>query len=113
MKDKSVAVFGIQETNKNFQRQSLVNSFHIIVRGVSSHHKGAITSAQIGLHSHYQPGSTAVSVRDKWVTRYLVKWSDKMGQFMWIHLILQGMRRSSRVTSNFGDSALSAIMDVC
>jgi hypothetical protein len=68
MKDKSVAVFGLQETNRNFQHQSLVDSFHRIISGASSQHKGAVASAQIGWQSHYQPGGTAVSVRDEWAT---------------------------------------------
>jgi hypothetical protein len=33
MKDKGVAVFGLQETNRNFERKKMVDSFHNVIRG--------------------------------------------------------------------------------
>jgi hypothetical protein len=47
MRDKGVTVFGIQETNRNFEKRHLSQSFHGCLRSVSKHHKGAVSSAQI------------------------------------------------------------------
>ncbi len=88
LKDKSISLFGIQETNRNFQRPFLVDSFHSIIRGVSSHHRGAVSSAKLSWDSNYQPGGTAVSVRNKWATRFLAQSSDDLGR--WSTLTLTG-----------------------
>ena len=90
MKDKAVAVFGISEVNRNFGRASMLASFHSPIRGISSHHKGAVSSARMGWPTDYQPGGTAVSVMNCWATRYLEKGSDSMGRWSWITLAGQG-----------------------
>ena len=66
MKDKAVAVFGIQETNRNFERRHMLDSFHKVINGISSHHQGAVASAKVQWPTDYQPGGTAVSVRNHW-----------------------------------------------
>ena len=77
--DKAVALFGIQETNRNFERIKLIKSFHKIINQVSTHHHGAVASAKMHWPQDYQPGGAAVSVRNKWATRFLEKGSDDFG----------------------------------
>ena len=90
MQDKGVAVFGIQETNRNFERHNMVHSFHNIIKGTSTHHRGAVSSARLGFNSNYQPGGTAVSVRNEWATRFLNKGSDDIGRWSWLTLVGRG-----------------------
>jgi len=73
MKDKAVSLFGIQETNRNFERAAMLESFHTVIRGVSSHHQGVISSAKLQLDTDYQPGGTAISIWGKWASRFLAK----------------------------------------
>ena len=63
--DKAIGLFGIQETNRNFERQHMLDSFHTVIKGISTHHQGAVSSAKLQWPSDYQPGGTAVSVRNK------------------------------------------------
>ena len=46
---KAVAVSGIQETNWNFERLSVKESFHACLCSVSTHHQGAVSSAHLQL----------------------------------------------------------------
>ena len=79
MQHKGVAVCGIQETNRNFGKGSLVASFHNIIKNVSTHHRGAVSSAKIDWPTDYQPGGTAVSVRNKWVRKAQTTTGDGRG----------------------------------
>ena len=90
LKDKAVSLFGIQETNRNFEVPHMLDSFHNAIKGVSSHHHGAVSSAKLKWQTDHQPGGTAVSVRDKWATRFLSKGSDDMGRWSWVTLSGQG-----------------------
>jgi hypothetical protein len=47
MAEKYVALFGLQETNRNFERPSMVETFHQAVRRVSTHHHGVTLSAKL------------------------------------------------------------------
>ena len=76
MADKSVAVAGLQETNRNFERPAVAKSFLDCMRSVCTHHQGSVSSAKLQVQSNYQPGGTAVSVRNKWATPFLSKGSD-------------------------------------
>ena len=86
MADKEVAVFGLQETNRNFERQSMVESFHRVIRSTSTHHHGVVASAKLQWPQDYQLGGTAVSVRNKWATRFLQKGRDVCGRWSWLTL---------------------------
>jgi hypothetical protein len=44
---KDAALVSLYEVNRNFQEQSVLNSFHHHLRGVSTHHHGAVSSAQL------------------------------------------------------------------
>ena len=55
--DKSVSLFGLQELNRNFERTYLRESFHYGIRGVSTHHHGAVSSAKLDWPRNYQPGN--------------------------------------------------------
>ena len=87
---KSVAIFGLQETNRNFERRSMLESFHRVVRSTCTHHVGAVSSAKLQWPQDYQPGGTAVSVRNKWATRFLARGSDSLGRWSWITLAGRG-----------------------
>ena len=87
---KAVAVAGIQETNRNFERLSVKESFHACLRSVSTHHQGEVSSAHLQFQSDYQPGGTAVSVMNKWATRFLAKGSDSYGRWSWLTLVGSG-----------------------
>ena len=62
MSEKEVAIFGLQETNRNFERPSMVDSFHRVIRGTSTHHHGVVSSAKLQWPQDYQPGGTAISI---------------------------------------------------
>jgi hypothetical protein len=55
MADKEVAIFGLQETNRNFEQPSMVESFHRVIRNTSTHHNGAVSSAKLQWPQDYQP----------------------------------------------------------
>jgi hypothetical protein len=63
---KDVAILSIYEVNCNFEKTEVLKNFHHHLSGISSHHKGAVSSVKLNLDSAYQPGGTAVSVRNKW-----------------------------------------------
>ena len=88
--DKAVALFGIQETNRNFERQQMLTSFHRVITQVSTHHHGVVSLARMQWPQDYQPGGTAVSIRNKWATRYLGKGSDDLGRWSWLTIAGQG-----------------------
>ena len=88
--DKAVGLFGIQETNRNFEKREMLDSFHRVLRSSSTHHHGAVSSAQLDLRSDHQPGGTAVSVRNQWASRFLDKGSDNLGRWSWLTLTGQG-----------------------
>ena len=71
--DKSVSLFGLQETNRNVGKRHVLESFHHTVRSVSTHHHGAVSSARLEWDHDYQPGGTAISVRNKWATRQRIR----------------------------------------
>jgi hypothetical protein len=62
MEEQEVVIFGLQETNRNFERPSMVNSFHQDIRGTSTHHHGVVSSARLQWPQDYQPGGTARSI---------------------------------------------------
>jgi hypothetical protein len=97
--DKAVAVFGIQETNQNFERQHILTSFHRIISKVSTHHQGAVSSAKMQWPQDYQPGGTAVSIRNKWAARYLEKGSDDLGRWSWLTIAGQGTTKITFLTA--------------
>ena len=84
MAEKSVALFGLQETNCNFERPRMVETFHWAIRGVSTQHHGVTKSAKLQWPCNYQPCGTAVSIRNHWATRYLDKGSDIYGRWPWL-----------------------------
>ena len=90
IEDKNIGVFGIQETNRNFERTNMLDSFHRVIKGVSTHHHGAVSSAALPWTSDHQPGGTAVSVRNEWASRFLAKGSDDLGRWSWLTLTGQG-----------------------
>jgi exonuclease III len=87
MADKEVAIFGLQETNRNFERPSMVESFHRVIRNTSTHHNGAVSSAKLQWPQDYQPGGTAVSICNQWATRFLSKGSDGYGRWSWLTVV--------------------------
>ena len=97
--DKAVAIFGIQETNRNFERQHMLTSFHRIINKVSTHHHGAVSSAKLQWPNDYQPGGTAISIRNKWTTRYLDKGSDDLGRWSWLTIAGQGTTKITCISA--------------
>ena len=97
--DKAVAVFGIQETNRNFERSHMLTSFHKVLTTVSTYHQGTVSSARMKWPHDYQPGGTAVSVRNKWAARLLDKGSDDLGRWSWITLAGRGTTRITFVSA--------------
>jgi hypothetical protein len=99
MRDKGVSLLGIQETNRNFEKTKLVRSFHGSLRGVSTHHKGEVSSARIQWPNDYQPGGTAVLVRNKWAMRVLSRGADKLGRWSWIILSGKGTAKVAFISA--------------
>jgi exonuclease III len=97
--DKAVSVFGIQETNQNFERNNMVTSFHKVINSVSTHHQGAVSSAKMQWPQDYQPGGTAVSVLNRFATRFLEKGSDDLGRWSWITLAGQGQTKITFISA--------------
>ena len=97
--DKAVAVFGIQEPNRNFEQNEVRESFHRIVNKASTHHHGSVSSAKMNWPQEYQPGGTAVSIRNKWATRYLDKGSDELGRWSWVTIEGQGKTRITFISA--------------
>jgi hypothetical protein len=62
MREKGVSVFGIQETNRNFEKKRLVKSFHDSLQSVSIPHHGTVALAKLQWPRDYQPGGTVVLV---------------------------------------------------
>jgi hypothetical protein len=59
---KEVVILGLQETNRNFVKPAMRDSFHRTLPGVSTHHHGAVSSAKLEWPTDYQPGGISVSV---------------------------------------------------
>ena len=97
--DKAVAIFGIQEPNRNFERKFMLESFHRIIKKVSTHHHGAVSSARMQWPQDYQPGGTAVSIRNKWATRYLDKGADDLGRWSWVTIAGQGKTKITFISA--------------
>ena len=87
---KECAVVAITEPNRNFERPHVASEYYQAMRGVSSHHNGSVSSARLGWPRNYQPGGTAISVRNKWATRYLAKGADSLGRWSYITLAGKG-----------------------
>jgi hypothetical protein len=61
-------------------------SFHETVKKASTHYRGAVSSAKLHWPTDYQPGGTAVAVRNEWATRYLSHGHDDLGRWSWVTL---------------------------
>ena len=90
MSAKSASIFGLQETNRNFEKRGMVESFHRVIRGTCTHYQGSVSSAKLQWPHDYQPGGTAVAIRNQWATRCLAKGSDAMGRWAWVSLAGRG-----------------------
>jgi ribonuclease HI/exonuclease III len=99
MEEREVAIFGLQETNRNFERAPMVDSFHRVIRGTSTHHKGGVSSAKLQWPQDYQPGGTATSVRNQWATRFLAKGSDVYGRWSWLTLAGRGTKKITFISA--------------
>jgi hypothetical protein len=99
MAEKSVSLFALQETNRNFERRSMVDSFHRVIRSHSTHHHGAVSSAKLQWPHDYQPGGTAVSIRNQWATRFLEKGADTLGRWSWITVAGRGTRKITFISA--------------
>ncbi|WP_288993383.1 hypothetical protein, partial [uncultured Marinobacter sp.] len=96
---KDVAPVSLYEVNRNFERKDVLNSFHRHLCGLSTHHSGAVSSAKLSWPKMYQPGGTAVSVRNKWATRFLSKGSDRFGRWSWLTLTGKGTTRVTFISA--------------
>jgi hypothetical protein len=96
---KEVAMASIYEVNRNFEVNSVLESFHSHLRGASTHYKGIVSSIKMGNTSDYQPGGTAVLVRNQWATRYLSSGSDILGRWSWITLTGKGTKKVSFISA--------------
>ena len=99
MAEKSVALFGLQETNRNFERPAMVDTFHRVIRSFSTHHHGAVSSAKLQWPCDYQPGGTAVSIRNQWATRFLERGADVYGRWSWLTLAGRGTTKISFISA--------------
>ena len=99
MDEKEVAIFGLQETNRNFERPSMVDSFHRVIRGTSTHHHGVVSSAKLQWPQDYQPGGTAVSIRNQWATRFLSKKRDVYGRWSCLTLAGRGTKKITFISA--------------
>ena len=97
--NKAVSIFGIQEPNRNFERQHVLTSFHRIITQVSTHHHGSVSSAKMQWPQDYQPGGTAVSIQNKWATRYLENGSDDLGRWSWLTIAGQGTTKITFISA--------------
>ncbi len=96
---KDVALVSLYEVNRNFEKTGVLKDFHNILRGVSNHHQGAVSSAKLTWPTNYQPGGTAVSVMNKWATRYLEKDSDAFGRWSWLTMAGKGTTRVTFISA--------------
>ena len=108
-----VSLFGIQETNRNFERTAMLDSFHNVIWGISLHHHGVVSSAKLQLPTDYQPGGTAVSVQDQWASRFLTKGSDDLVRWSWITLTGRGTTKITfisgyRVCNGASESSITS-----
>ena len=92
---KECAIVAITEPNRNFDMPQMRSDYINTMRNASTHHQTALASAQMGWPNNYQPGGTAITVRNKWATRFIDKGSDTMGR--WSHTTLTG-KGTTRVT---------------
>ena len=99
MKDKEVAVFGVQETNRNFEIKSVKTEVFNTVRNMSTHSKGSVSSAPLGYRSKKQPGGTATFARNEWATRVLDRGSDSMGRWSWVTLVGKGTTKVTFISA--------------
>ncbi len=99
MAEKSVSLFGLQETNRNFERRSMVESFHRVIRCHCTHHHGAVSSAKMQWPQDYQPGGTAVSIRNQWATRFLEKGADTFGRYSWLTVAGRGTKKITFISA--------------
>ena len=93
--EKECATVAITEPNRNFDMPKMRADYINTMRNASMHHQTALGSAQMGWPNNYQPGGNAISVRNKWATRFIEKGSDAMGR--WSHTTLTG-KGTTRVT---------------
>jgi hypothetical protein len=89
MHAKDVSLVSLYEVNRDFAMPGVLASFNSHLRGVSKHHQGK-----------YQPGGTAVSVRNKWATRYLAKGDDPFGRWSWLMMTGKGTTRITFIVNN-------------
>ena len=88
-----MAIFGIQETNRNFAIPVMLSSFHNVICNTNTHHTGAVSLAMIDWPTKYQPGGTAVSAMNHWATRVNSKGLDKYGRWSWIVMVGKGTKK--------------------
>jgi hypothetical protein len=96
---KDVAVVSLYEVNRNFEMPAVLNSYNSHLLGVSNHHHGSVSSAKLSWSTQYQPGGTAVSVRNKWATRFLAKGSDRFGRWSWLTLTGKGTTKVTFISA--------------
>ena len=99
MQAKGVSVFGLQETNTNYQNKYLKNMFYQHIEKTSRHRQGSVSSAPMGYSTEFQPGGTATFVRDEWTTRFLKSGSDLMGRWSWITLAGKGTTKITFISA--------------
>jgi len=92
---KECAIVAITEPNRNFEQQQMRADYINTLRKASDHQQTALASAKMGWPEEHQQGGTAISVRNKWATRYLAQGSDEMGR--WSYITLNG-KGTTRIT---------------
>jgi hypothetical protein len=71
----------------------MVESFHRVIRNTSTHHHGAVSLTKLQWPQDYQPGGTAVSIRNQWATRFLSKGCDVYGRWSWLTVAGRGTKK--------------------
>jgi len=90
---KECAIIAITEPNRNFDTPQQPDEYVTTMRKASKHQQTALASAKLGWTRNRQPGGTAISVRNKWATRYLSQGADAMGRWSYITLTGKGITK--------------------
>jgi hypothetical protein len=77
----------------------MLETFHRIIKKVSTHHHGAVSSEKMQWPQDYQPGGTAVLIRNKWASRYLEKGANNLGRWSWVTIAGQGKTKITFISA--------------
>jgi hypothetical protein len=87
----------------------MVELFHRVFHNTSTHHHGAASLAKLRWPQDYQPGCTAVSLRNQWATQFFSKECDVYGRWSWLTVAGRGTKKITFISAyRVCDGALEA-----